>query len=397
MVDVEVTLRRLLAQEDTDQDMKITVKDRGSKVGHTIPPRIVLLNRIQVFRVELAHPESKQYVQIRGTYCLSNLLQELFLSKDSNSPTAVISYLKLTENPVERTSRRIREMFWHNLTRKLDASLIERAAKDPKDWTDDPRPRIYVPFNLSEQHAYYMEIAQKDPKMRLDVQRLPEEGFTPQFVMDLNDRPGILALDMGKSNQAQSNAEGNLQGTQFVVPGGRYNELYYWDSYFCGLGLLQVGLVKVAKQIVQNFCFEIEHYGKILNANRSYYLCRSQPPFLTDLSLRVYEQIQHKVGAKEFLKTAILAAIKEYDQVWMSEPRYDHRTGLSRYRPEGKGIPPEVEETHFDHIILPYVKTHQMTKRDFIEAYNNDAIEEPELDDFFLHDRAVRESGHDTS
>ena len=288
-------------------------------------------------------------------------------------------------------------MFWHNLTRKLDASLIERAAKDPKDWTDDPRPRIYIPFNLSEQYAYYLDIAQKTPRMRLDVQLLPEEGFTPQFVLSLNDRPGILALDMEKTKKDQSNTEGDLQGTQFVVPGGRYNELYYWDSYFCSLGLLQVGLVEVAKQIVQNFCFEIKHYGKILNANRSYYLCRSQPPFLTDLSLRVFKQIEHQAGAKEFLKTAILAAIKEYDQVWMSEPRYDQRTGLSRYRPEGKGIPPEVEETHFDHIILPYVQKNQMTKRGFIKAYNNGAIKEPELDDFFLHDRAVRESGHDTS
>ena len=287
-------------------------------------------------------------------------------------------------------------MFWHNLTRKLDASLIERAAKDPKDWTEDPRPRIYIPLNLPEQYAYYLEIAQRSPRMRLDVQLLPEEGFTPQFVMSLNDRPGILALAMEKTNKGQSSAEG-LEGMQFVVPGGRYNELYYWDSYFCCLGMLQVGLIEVAEQIVQNFCFEIEHYGKILNANRSYYLCRSQPPFLTDLSLRVYKQLQSKVGAKEFLKTAILAAIKEYDQVWMSEPRYDQRTGLSRYRPEGKGIPPEVEETHFDHIILPYVRKHQMTKRGFIEAYNNGAIKEPRLDDFFLHDRAVRESGHDTS
>ena len=242
-----------------------------------------------------------------------------------------------------------------------------------------------------------MEIAQKNPEMRLDVQLLPEEGFTPQFVMSLNDRPGILALDMGKATKGQNNAEGDLQGTKFVVPGGRFNELYYWDSYFCGLGLLQVDLADIAKQIVQNFCFEIKHYGKIPNANRSYYLCRSQPPFLTDLSLRVYKQIRDKADAKEFLESAILSAIKEYNQVWMSEPRYDPRTGLSRYRPEGKGIPPEVEEKHFDHIILPYVEKHQMTKQDFVKAYNNGAIKEPELDEFLLHDRAVRESGHDTS
>jgi alpha,alpha-trehalase len=163
------------------------------------------------------------------------------------------------------------------------------------------------------------------------------------------------------------------------------------------LGLLGNDRVDLAKAMVVNLCFCIQHYGRILNANRSYYLLRSQPPFLTDMALRVYEKIRHESGALEFLRVAILAAIKEYHNVWMAEPRLDSVTGLSRYRPDGLGVPPETEASHFTHLLLPFAEEHNMTFKQFVEAYNDGAISEPELDEYFLHDRAVRESGHDTS
>lgn len=67
----------------------------------------------------------------------------------------------------------------------------------------------------------------------------------------------------------------------YVVPGGRFNEMYGWDSYFILLGLEDDRHDALAKGIVDNFLFEVEHYGGVLNANRTYYLTRSQPPFLT--------------------------------------------------------------------------------------------------------------------
>ena len=75
----------------------------------------------------------------------------------------------------------------------------------------------------------------------------------------------------------------------YVVPGGRFNEMYGWDSYFIIRGLLRDGRVDLARDMVENFFFEIEHYGGVLNANRTYYLSRSQPPFLTSMILGVYE------------------------------------------------------------------------------------------------------------
>src|SRR5437588_11295024 len=71
----------------------------------------------------------------------------------------------------------------------------------------------------------------------------------------------------------------------YVVPGGRFNEMYGWDSYFIQLGLLRDGELALAKDMADNFLYEIRMYGQVLNANRTYYLTRSQPPFLTQLPL----------------------------------------------------------------------------------------------------------------
>jgi len=115
------------------------------------------------------------------------------------------------------------------------------------------------------------------------------------------------------------------------------------------------------------------------------------------MALRVHERIKHEPDALSFLREAILAAIKEYHSVWMNDPRLDPETGLSRYRPGGLGVPPETEASHFVHVLEPYAEKHNMTFEEFVHAYNQRTVIEPDLDEYFLHDRAVRESGHDTS
>ncbi|EXJ95703.1 neutral trehalase [Capronia coronata CBS 617.96] len=378
IVDVDRTLKDLIEREDIDGNQQITIEDNGPK------------------HISLGTLASAGYrsAEVRGNYMISNLLQELTLAQDLGKKVVKIHRSRLSENPVDRLSRRIRDEFWTNLTRCLDADTIEKAGRDPKDWTDDPRPRIYIPRGCPEQHEYYTKVAQDRPEIRLDVRWLPEGPITAQYVRSLNDAPGILALAMKK---VVINGQETLKGEPFVVPGGRFNELYGWDSYMESIGLLQNDRVDLARSMVTHFCFCIQHYGKILNANRSYYLTRSQPPFLTDMALKVYDKIKHEPGALDFLRTAILAAIKEYYDVWMSAPRYDPATGLSRYRPDGAGVPPETEASHFVHIITPYAKKRGMTFDEFVKAYNSEEIKEPELDEYFLHDRAVRESGHDTS
>ncbi|KAJ5217152.1 Neutral trehalase [Penicillium chermesinum] len=378
-IEVDPTLDALLKQEDTDSNMQITIEDIGPKT----------------ISVGTAGSSGINRVDVRGTYMLSNLLQELTIAKDYGRKTIILDEARLNENPVSRLSRLIKHSFWKALTRRIDGSNIEVAGKDPKDWTADPRPRIYVPPGAPQQFEYYSNIAKNNPELRLDVIML-DANITPDYVMSLVDKPGLLALAM-QTKLNDKTQEEELEGVPFVVPGGRFNELYGWDSYMESLGLIVSDRVDLAKGMVINFCFEIKHYGKILNANRSYYLTRSQPPFLTDMALRVYERIKTEPDALEFLRNAVLAAIKEYYSVWACEPRLDPVTGLSRYRPEGWGVPPETEPSHFLHILQPYADKHGMTFKEFVEAYNTRKVAEPELDEYFMHDRAVRESGHDTS
>ena len=67
----------------------------------------------------------------------------------------------------------------------------------------------------------------------------------------------------------------------YVVPGGRFREVYYWDSYFTMLGLEVDGRDDLATDMLKDFAYEIDKYGHIPNGNRSYYLSRSQPPFFS--------------------------------------------------------------------------------------------------------------------
>lgn len=85
----------------------------------------------------------------------------------------------------------------------------------------------------------------------------------------------------------------------YVVPGGRFREIYYWDSYFTMQGLIHGKEAKTARAMVENFAWLIDHAGHIPNGNRSYYLSRSQPPFFSAM----VTLLQHNKFAKagEFL------------------------------------------------------------------------------------------------
>lgn len=97
----------------------------------------------------------------------------------------------------------------------------------------------------------------------------------------------------------------------YVVPGGRFREVYYWDTYFTMLGLEQDGQHELAVDLLKDFAFEIDTYNHIPNGNRSYYLSRSQPPFF---ALMVDLIAQHD-GAATY--TTYLPELQaEYDY-WM--------------------------------------------------------------------------------
>ena len=183
----------------------------------------------------------------------------------------------------------------------------------------------------------------------------------------------------------------------YVVPGGRFNEMYGWDSYFIQVGLLRDGQLDAAKNMAINFLYEVQNYGKVLNANRTYYLSRSQPPFLTQMVLGVYE----KTHDRKWLEEA-LPEIEKYYQIWVNKPHLTPETGLARYFDTGEGPAPEVVsaerniegKTHYE-LVKEYFKTHQITDYDVSQYYDKATDQLTPL--FYKGDRSMRESGFDPS
>jgi len=181
----------------------------------------------------------------------------------------------------------------------------------------------------------------------------------------------------------------------YVVPGGRFNELYGWDSYFILLGLLHDDELDLAQSLTEQLLYQVEHYGTVLNANRTYFLSRSQPPLLSRMVLRLYE----RTGDRAWLASVLPTLIKFYDY-WMSDDHLDPESGLSRYYDSGEGPAPEVivsecddeGRTHFDRIRTFY---QQQAVSDYDVSLYYDADTDTLTDLFFKGDRSMRESGFD--
>lgn len=183
----------------------------------------------------------------------------------------------------------------------------------------------------------------------------------------------------------------------YVVPGSRFNEMYAWDSYFIVLGLLESNNTSLASSIVDNFIYEIEYYGTVLNGNRTYYLTRSQPPFFSHMVLALYE----KTKDRSLLKKALPAMLK-YHKYWMSNKRFITDIGLNRYYTNGKGPAYEVIKSEIGEDAknqyqrtIDYYKNSPVHLYDVNKFYNSKTEELTPL--FYEGDRAVRASGYDIS
>jgi alpha,alpha-trehalase len=264
---------------------------------------------------------------------------------------------------------------WHTLTRSN--AQLARAAVDPKFHPPqaDYRWPVYVPRRENLKRIEQGLRAQMSPQDFARIELRPLPGSSREI-----REPGLLYLPY-----------------PYVVPGGRFNEMYGWDSYFIQVGLVRDGEIELARNTVDNFLYEIENYGRILNANRTYYLSRSQPPFLTQMILNVYRTKRDR----NWLRSTI-PAIEKYYRFWTSEPHLTSETGLSRYYDLGEGPAPEVlsderdaqGRTHYDRV-KEYYRTHEVADYDVGQYYNKARDELTPL--FYKGDRSMRESGFDPS
>jgi alpha,alpha-trehalase len=125
----------------------------------------------------------------------------------------------------------------------------------------------------------------------------------------------------------------------YIVPGGRFNEIYYWDSYFTILGLLECGHTELASNMVKNFLWLVDQFGHIPNGNRSYYLSRSQPPFLSLMLGELTDGGHWKID-----EDTVRILQKEYDYWLKSTLTLDidgSPMDCFRYSDEEKGPRPE--------------------------------------------------------
>jgi alpha,alpha-trehalase len=269
-------------------------------------------------------------------------------------------------------------------------------------------PVLYLPQEIAEPP----QVAALKSQCNVSVERLPRRI---QHIGDIDPRsikvPGLLYLP-----------------NKYVVPGGRFNEMYGWDSYFILLGLLQDGRVDLARGMVENFFFEIEHYGSILNANRTYYLTRSQPPFLSSMVRDVYEaQLSSNPGnrkqADAWIARAYGYAVQDHN-LWLSNFHRAGDTGLARYFDLGEGpVPEEDDDTTYYSDVIRWLLAHPDVHTDYLVDVPDqpNSAEQAKLakiscdpristvcarahvenhwlsSDFYRGDRAMRESGYDPS
>jgi alpha,alpha-trehalase len=289
---------------------------------------------------------------------------------------------------------------WDTLTRSMEDCTT---VVDPKLAENSV---LYVPAGM----PVPPQVAELEKHCHIQVKTLPAKIDAPgQLDTSKLNPPGLLYLEHN-----------------YVVPGGRFNEMYGWDSYFIVRGLVRDGRIELAKGMIENFFFEIEHYGTVLNANRSYYLSRSQPPFLTSMILAVYEAEKAQGREdKKWLERAYAYAARDWE-MWDRAPHLADDTGLARYYDFGDLPAPESLKDETDHYrrVAAYFLLHPEQDHNYlvhgngasgagrtgkhyaVEVCDAGRVEKASCEqadeltlskDFYRADRSMRESGFDVS
>ncbi len=262
----------------------------------------------------------------------------------------------------------------------------------------------------------------RDPKVHSQpILYLPAELPTPPSVAALQQRCGIQIAHlprpirhMGDVLPTEILKPGLLYlPNPYVVPGGRFNEQYGWDSYFILLGLLADNRAPLARGMVDNFFFELDHYGALLNANRTYFFTRSQPPLLSSMIREVFEA----TGDLRWLQTAYRHAEKDY-ALWLAPEHRAGTTGLARYKDLAAGPVPEMDDdsTYYPDVIR-WLLAHPAEHPEYLvpdapagqllqtscDTQTSHTCAAAIVDGhrlsaaFYTGDRAMRESGFDTT
>ena len=170
------------------------------------------------------------------------------------------------------------------------------AGQTPIDWNECPRSVLFEK-TLSGEDT-------KAQKLR-------------RFAMELNNLWKILYREVNQNVSAQPFRYSfiALKHPQIFVPGGRFREVYYWDSLWIIQGLLSCKMVDSAIKLVENMTDLVLRYGFVPNGTRKYYLDRSQPPLLSLMVMEIFTT----TNDTEWLQSIAPALSKEY-KYWTTDP-----------------------------------------------------------------------------
>jgi len=175
---------------------------------------------------------------------------------------------RATRKPIEQVLMALDDLDEHNLDQVqqfVDTHLhepgIEIIRAELTDWVEEPR---FLKHINSEELRHFCTALNRvwlDLYKKLDMSKLEQECVTSHLPMRY----------------------------PFIVPGGRFIEIYYWDTYWTIEGLLVCGMIDTVRQMIENFIFFIKKFGFIPNGSRIYYLNRSQPPYFAQMVMRYYD------------------------------------------------------------------------------------------------------------
>jgi alpha,alpha-trehalase len=324
----------VLAALDLDGDGRLTARDaeRAKERGMRFA---VDLELAPGARLELAGAERLSHA--------ADVLAEEILDGRGDDPGLPVERMLASRTT---TLRRLIDQGWDGLVRRSDraADLKKALAVMPVKGADG-RQRVYVPAR--DRKA--LKKLRAEARRSGDLEMVPlQRPRTSEDWNVLMREPGMLYLPR-----------------PYIVPGGRFVQMFGWDSYFNARGALASNRYELARDLLENQLYEIEHYGKIPNSNLSYHLSRTQPPLMPRLALSLHEAR----ADRRLLKRVVKAAEQELNEVFRTGPRATP-SGLSRYKDDAEG--PDAED---------------------LSAFY--AGSRPDDAGFHRHDRAIRESGWD--
>lgn len=253
--------------------------------------------------------------------------------------------------------------------------------------------------------------AKNNPALRFSLELFVKENFelppTPQL-NDITREKDVVVHIKNLWSALKRDADKPVQGSSllplpypYIVPGGRFREIYYWDSYFTMLGLKESGEYEMMQHMTDNFAWLINNYGHVPNGNRTYYVSRSQPPFFA-LMVELLASIKG-----DSIYTRYLPAMEkefnywnqpsEYSKGYNNAKRYMASNHVWLYRYYDDIARPRQESYREDSLLLKSVQGYDLKKLQYDDNVWFRINQNKKGENLYRHLRAAAESGWDFS